>query len=581
MSLTVVEERRISESAISTSAKLKATLASEKDQRMQFENALKEQKGKCEEISDELKRYRQYETEAKKIIASLEETSRNSERERLKVQALKDKQLQEAQFKAAASHREAELLKENEKNLKIRINQLQELVANREQDHKNTLDGLVKVDGKEVNDLVDKEVAKQEGKYAQLIQQLNERIESRNHDYAMLEDEFRTGLQMEANRFAELQDAYVQLNDETSELRKLHQQLKQKELKATSLVTELTSMVKEQKGRLEEISKGKQEMQLNFKERTSALESQLELCRKQVSKMEGFKQERDKLLAQSKAQESVLEGLRKERKLWGEELAKQGASLAQDRGRLEAQIDSLTNEVKNLKQRERENLDGLKIKSKLIEDQTDTIHKLKQEIVEKKAELKNLSERSAAEAKSFEKELDEERRNCNELQETIEALKDRKEKLKLQLGASEKELVKAKDELKDLKMKWEERSQLIGQMEEKVFKMKENFDTKEQKLKEEREKALKAANETREKLKSCDDSFRRQLDENRREHELQVRKIIAEKDDEINEAKSKIIEVEDEMRVLLEEQAISKRSFEQKLQQLSKAFVEVQQGLIG
>ena len=87
--------------------------------------------------------------------------------------------------------------------------------------------------------------------------------------------------------------------------------------------------------------------------------------------------------------------------------------------------------------------------------------------------------------------------------------------------------------------------------------------------------------ETREKLKSCDDSFRRQLDENRREHELQVRKIIAEKDDEINEAKSKIIEVEDEMRVLLEEQAISKRSFEQKLQQLSKAFVEVQQGLIG
>ena len=42
-------------------------------------------------------------------------------------------------------------------------------------------------------------------------------------------------------------------------------------------------------------------------------------------------------------------------------------------------------------------------------------------------------------------------------------------------------------------MKWEERSQLIGQMEEKVFKMKENFDTKEQKLKEEREKALKAA----------------------------------------------------------------------------------------
>ena len=46
---------------------------------------------------------------------------------------------------------------------------------------------------------------------------------------------------------------------------------------------------------------------------------------------------------------------------------------------------------------------------------------------------------------------------------------------------------------RDLKKKWEERSQLIGQMEEKVFKMKDNFDTKEQKLKEERDQALKAA----------------------------------------------------------------------------------------
>ena len=34
--------------------------------------------------------------------------------------------------------------------------------------------------------------------------------------------------------------------------------------------------------------------------------------------------ERDKLLAQCKAQESVIEGLRTERKLWGQELAKQG-----------------------------------------------------------------------------------------------------------------------------------------------------------------------------------------------------------------------------------------------------------------
>ena len=54
------------------------------------------------------------------------------------------------------------------------------------------------------------------------------------------------------------------------------------------------------------------------------------------------------MLAQATAQESVIEGLREERKLWGKELAHQGAALAQNRGRMEAQLDTLTKECKAL-----------------------------------------------------------------------------------------------------------------------------------------------------------------------------------------------------------------------------------------
>ena len=51
--------------------------------------------------------------------------------------------------------------------------------------------------------------------------------------------------------------------------------------------------------------------------------------------------------------------------------------LAQDRGRLEARIEALEGEGVSLrKQLEREN-DALKIKTKVIDDQTDTIKKLK------------------------------------------------------------------------------------------------------------------------------------------------------------------------------------------------------------
>ena len=53
-------------------------------------------------------------------------------------------------------------------------------------------------------------------------------------------------------------------------------------------------------------------------------------------------------MAKLSAQKSLVNGLREERKLWSQELANQGASLAQDRGRLESQIESLTREVSEL-----------------------------------------------------------------------------------------------------------------------------------------------------------------------------------------------------------------------------------------
>ena len=45
-----------------------------------------------------------------------------------------------------------------------------------------------------------------------------------------------------------------------------------------------------------------------------------------------------------------MEGLRGERQLWGRELAQQGAELAQDRGRMEAQIETLTSENASLRE---------------------------------------------------------------------------------------------------------------------------------------------------------------------------------------------------------------------------------------
>lgn len=57
-----------------------------------------------------------------------------------------------------------------------------------------------------------------------------------------------------------------------------------------------------------------------------------------------------------------------------------GASLAQDRGRLEARIEVLGTELEMQKKQNEKDIDALRIKTKIISDQTETIRKLKEVI---------------------------------------------------------------------------------------------------------------------------------------------------------------------------------------------------------
>lgn len=58
-----------------------------------------------------------------------------------------------------------------------------------------------------------------------------------------------------------------------------------------------------------------------------------------------------------------------------------GVSLAQDRGRLEARIEVLGAELENQKKQNERDNDALKIKAKIIDDQTETIRRLKEVVL--------------------------------------------------------------------------------------------------------------------------------------------------------------------------------------------------------
>lgn len=109
--------------------------------------------------------------------------------------------------------------------------------------------------------------------------------------------------------------------------------------------------------------------------------------------------------------------------------------------------------------------------------------------------------------------------------------------------------------------------------------MRNNFREKEKSLTEERDKAVNAADSAVKRLQECDDKFRKQLDQERKTHEQHIEALQNEKQMRIEEANNKVLEVEDEMRILLQENALTKKTLEQRLKKLTSAFTEIQQDL--
>ena len=110
--------------------------------------------------------------------------------------------------------------------------------------------------------------------------------------------------------------------------------------------------------------------------------------------------------------------------------------------------------------------------------------------------------------------------------------------------------------------------------------MKSTWDAKERKLTDERDEAVAATAAAVAKLRDVDDAFRRQLDTMETSHRAAVVDLTATMQAEVDAARKRTAEVEDEMRVLLHETDVSKQNMEARIRKLTSAFADLQQDLI-
>ncbi|NXU17302.1 LRCC1 protein, partial [Pardalotus punctatus] len=571
------EEKNIQSMAVYTRDRLQELILKERDAKARLQADVQQLKGETERLTNELNQARNKEAEHQKAMQALEETLSKMETQRLQQRAIEMKQMKEAELKASANEREVQLLRISVRQQKEKVKQLHELLVIREQEQRKELENRVALNGPEFQDALSKEVAKEEQRHEQHVREFQEKINMSKQKYRELEDEFRLALTIEAKRFKEVKQGFEKVSADLVEHKQALFELEQREKHMGSLIQELTDIVEEQKAKIAELTKSNEEATANLKCRTGELETVIEEDKQKAVQVELLKKENGKLISQLTAQESVIDGLKMERKIWGQELAEQGAHLAQDRGKMEAKIEVLTNEIDMLKKQKEEDSDTIRIKNKIVDDQTETIRRLKEGLQEKDKQIRKQHEENREAQKLLQLQLDEKAAECEKLMEKLERQNSRKEELKQLLEEKEVELDDIKNAHSALKKRWQGKGELLSHLEVQVKQMKENFDFKEKKLIEERNKSLQTQRIAVEKLHEMDNAFRKQLESVLAAHQEELLQLANEKEKQIEAANEKVSCVEEEMRELLQEMANSKKAMENKIRRLTHALNDIQQ----
>ncbi|XP_032277585.1 leucine-rich repeat and coiled-coil domain-containing protein 1 isoform X2 [Phoca vitulina] len=571
------EKKDIHSLALLTTDRLREIIFKERNSKVQLEVMVHKLQNEIKKLTIELIKARDQQEDHIRHLRTLEKALEKMERQKGQQQAAQMRLIQEVELKAAAADTEINLLRTSLHQEKEQVQQLHELLALKEQEHRKELETREFLSDAEFQEALAKEVAKEERKHEQDIKEYQEKIDTLNQQYMDLENEFRIALTVEARRFKDVKDGFENVATELAKSKHALVWAQRKENESSSLIKDLTCMVKEQKIKLAEVSKLKQETAANLQNQINTLEILIEDDKQKSIQIELLKHEKVQLISELAAKESLIYGLRTERKVWGHELAQQGSSLALDRGKLEAQIESLYRENESLRKANECDNDALRIKCKIIEDQTETIGKLKTCVQEREEQIKILQEKITEIQKCTQEQLDEKSSQLDDIIEKLERHNERKEKLKQQLKVKELELEEIRKAYSTLNQKWHDKGELLSHLEMQVKEVKEKFENKERKLKAERDKSIELQKDAVEKLHSMDDAFKKQVDAIVEAHHAEIIQLASEKQKYIDSANLKVHRVEEEMRELLQETCKNKKAMEEKIRQLAFALTEIQQ----
>ncbi|XP_035886962.1 leucine-rich repeat and coiled-coil domain-containing protein 1 isoform X4 [Phyllostomus discolor] len=381
------EKKDIHSLALLTTNRLKEIIFKERNSKVQLEIMVHRLQNEIKKLTIELIKARDQQENYIRHLRALERALEKMERQKGQQQAAQMRLVEEVELKAAAADQEISLLRTSLHQEKEQVQQLHELLALKEQEHRKELETREFFSDAEFREALAKEVAKEETKHEQEIKEYQEKIDTLNQQYLDLENEFRIALTLEARRFKDVKDGFESVATELAKSKHALVWAQRKENESSSLIEDLTCMVKEQKTKLAEVSKLKQETAANL-QCLQEKEEQVKILQQKITEIQKCTQEQ--LNEKSSQLDDIIEKLerhneRKEKlkqqlqikELELEEIRKAYSTLNQkwhDKGELLCNLEMQVKEVKEKFENKERKLKAERDKS--IELQKDAMEKL-------------------------------------------------------------------------------------------------------------------------------------------------------------------------------------------------------------
>ncbi|XP_058384939.1 leucine-rich repeat and coiled-coil domain-containing protein 1 isoform X1 [Diceros bicornis minor] len=381
------EKKEIHSLALLTTDRLKEIIFKERNSKAQLEVMVHRLQSEIKKLTIELIKARNQQEDHIRHLRTLENALEKMERQKRQQQAAQMRLIQEVELKAAAADTEINLLRTSLHQEKEQVQQLHELLALKEQEHRKELETREFFSEADFQEALAKEIAKEERKHEQEIKEYQEKVDVLNQQYMDLENEFRIALTVEARRFKDVKDGFENVATELAKSKHALVWAQRKENESSSLIKDLTCMVKEQKAKLAEVSKLKQETAANL-QCLQEREEQIKILQEKITEIQKCTQEQldekssqlddviEKLEKHSERREKLKQQL-KVKELELEEIRKAYSTLNQkwhDKGELLSHLEMQVKEVKEKFENKEKKLRAERDKS--IELQKDAMEKL-------------------------------------------------------------------------------------------------------------------------------------------------------------------------------------------------------------